>query len=195
MNDGGKHIGLLFGSFNPIHIGHLMLANFMKEFHEMDEVWMVVSPQNPFKNSEILIDGQLRLEMVQIALQGQAGYKSCDIEFRMPVPSYTIHTLRELIKEYPLHQFSMIMGSDNIQSIYKWKDGNEIPELFKIYIYPRLGSELKEKMEHKNLIYTDAPIIEISSTFIREQLQWGKNMEFFLPAGVSTYIQDNNLYK
>lgn len=190
-----KHIGLLFGSFNPIHIGHLVLANYMKEMHHLDEVWLVVSPQNPFKNSHDLIDGQLRLKMVEMALSGSSFCKVCNVEFEMPIPSYTIDTLDKLTETYPDIQFTMIMGTDNIQSIYKWKNGERILGSFEILVYPRLSSDTSSTFKHSNVIYTKAPVIDVSSTFIREQIGLGKNMSFFMPREVAAFVQEKKLYQ
>lgn len=193
--NGNKNIGLLFGSFNPVHVGHLILANYMKEIEELDEVWFMVSPLNPFKKSADLIDEQLRLQMVNIALEGQSEIKSCDIEFQMPIPSFTIDTLIKLKGIYQDYNFSLIMGTDNVIAIDKWKDGQQILDQFKVYIYPRVGYEVKKNNYHKNIKYTKAPIIEISSTYIRNSIAQGKKMTFFMPKGVAEFISQKKLYQ
>ena len=188
------HIGLLFGSFNPVHIGHLALANYMREMHGMGEVWFVVSPQNPFKQSSDLIDCADRLKMVEIALGGHRGYRACDVEFTLPIPSYTINTLNKLEGIYPDNQFSILMGSDNIQNIDKWKQSSEIIATHQLFVYPRPEFPVFDKNLHPNITITQAPLLDLSSTFIREQLKCGKNMCFFLPHGVDVYIMEKGLY-
>jgi nicotinate-nucleotide adenylyltransferase len=191
-----QHIGLLMGSFNPIHIGHLALANYMRVTCDMDQVWLVVSPQNPFKDETLLIDSSHRLKMVEIALNDQPDYKVCDIELTMPVPSYTIHTLDKLSELYPDKSFSLIMGSDNVLSINRWKDYERILQNHHLYIYPRPNAEMDmNKINHVHIRITHAPLLDISSTFIREQLKQGHDMRFFLPLGVSEYINKNHLYQ
>ncbi|MBN2167062.1 MAG: nicotinate-nucleotide adenylyltransferase [Marinilabiliaceae bacterium] len=189
-----KRVGLLFGSFNPIHIGHLTLARYMNCFDDIDEVWLVISPQNPFKNASDLINEQLRKQMVDIALKDEQTIKSCDIEFFMPLPSFTIDTLKALKEKYSNYSFSLIMGTDNIKSINNWKSGDEILNNFKIYIYPRFKNFDSSKIEHPNVCYTNAPIVEISSTEIRENIAKGYLMAEFLHPGVSDFIVSNSLY-
>jgi len=191
-----RHVGLLMGSFNPVHIGHLALANYMREMHQMDEVWLVVSPLNPFKDEVQLIDSQHRLAMVNVALQNQPGYCACDIELSMPVPSYSINTLDKLTELHPDIQFSIIMGSDNIQRITRWKDYERLLANHRLYIYPRPGYSLEDvDVNHEHIIMTQAPMIDISSTFIREMLRSGHQMHYFLPHGVQQYITENQLYQ
>jgi nicotinate-nucleotide adenylyltransferase len=189
-----RHIGLLFGSFNPVHVGHLVLANYMRETQNLHEVWMVVSPQNPFKESNTLIDGENRLKMVEIALHSQPGYKACGIELNLPRPSYTINTLSELQKTHPHHRFSIIIGSDNLSTLHRWKDIDKIQETHQFIVYPRPGYPAPLALP-ANIILTEAPQIDISSTYIRSQLKQGKDMSFFLPVGVSAYISQHHLYQ
>ena len=189
------HIGLLFGSFNPIHIGHLALANYMREVQGMDQVWLVVSPQNPFKDTSQLIDSHHRLQMAAIALAGQPHYKVCDIEMTMPVPSYTIDTLRALDAQYPGTQFSLIMGSDIIQTIAQWRNSADIVNHYHLYVYPRPGYPMPHTGEMpSNYVLTQAPMIDVSSTFIRQQISMGRDMRFYLPAGVGQYISEQGIY-
>lgn len=189
-----KHIGLLFGSFNPIHVGHLMLANYMRETIQMDEVWLIISPQNPFKESDELIDRSLRLEMAQMALKGQMNYRVSDIEFYLPLPSYTINTLEQLTQYHPECVFSIIMGSDNVMSIDRWKSYDKIIGSHKLFVYPRPGSDLSHIPVHTNIISVKAPQIEISSTFIRQSFREGKDMRFFMPEDVYHFIRQKKLY-
>lgn len=189
------HIGLLFGSFNPIHIGHLALANYMHEMQGLDEVWLVVSPQNPFKDTSELIDSTHRVKMAQMAIDGHAGYRVCDVELSMPVPSYTIDTLTLLKSKYPDCTFSLIMGTDIIQSIAGWRNGKEIVDQYRMYVYPRPGYEMPVTDHLPNVIVTNAPMMDVSSTFIRQQLHRGKSMCFFLPQGVEGYIREHGLYQ
>ncbi|PZX15171.1 nicotinate-nucleotide adenylyltransferase [Breznakibacter xylanolyticus] len=188
------HIGLLFGSFNPIHIGHLALANYMRETQAMDEIWLVVSPQNPFKISNDLTSGDQRLRMVQIALRNRPHYRACDVEMSMPVPSFTIDTLRVLEQQHPDVNFSLIMGTDIIQSIPQWRNGQEIVARYRLYVYPRPGYDLPDLEATPNVVVTDAPMLDVSSTFIRQHLKNGKDMCFYLPAGVDDYIREHALY-
>ena len=190
-----KHIGLLFGSFNPIHIGHLILANYMRETQQMDEVWLVVSPQNPFKESDSLIDSNLRLQMVELALTSHPGYQACNIELTMPTPSYTIHTLNKLSLLYPDICFSIIMGADNLQHIDQWKSSTEIINNHQLFIYPRLNYPIPHSPRHQNIVLTNAPIIEISSTFIRQCIHEGKDVRFLLPHEVYQFIKQHQLYR
>lgn len=190
------NIGIFSGSFNPIHIGHLILANYIVEFTEIEEIWFLVSPHNPLKSEGELIDENIRLEMTEIALKEYKKVKTCDFEFSMPRPSYTIDTLNALQAKYPQHKFTLIIGGDNWNVFESWREYDKILENYNLKVYPRLGyrisipSKLKEKVET-----LDSPIIEISSTFIREAIAEGKNVKAFLPDEVYEYILRNNLYK
>lgn len=191
-----QHIGLLMGSFNPIHIGHLALANYMLETCHLDEVWLVVSPQNPFKDESLLVESHHRLAMVNIALSHHLQYKACDIELEMPLPSYTVDTLSKLTELYPNKQFSIIMGSDNLQTLDRWKDYLNILNNHHLYIYPRPENPVDDiECLHPNITVTQAPLLDISSTFIRKMIKQGHRMQFFLPAGVDEYIHSNQLYQ
>lgn len=190
------NIGIFSGSFNPIHIGHVILASYIAEYTETDEVWFLVSPQSPFKSEDKLSDQQLRFEMTEIALKNYTKFKASDFEFTMPKPSYTINTLRALNRKYPEHDFSLIIGADNWKLFENWKEYDKILEEFKLKVYPRLGSQItiSEKLKQKVQVL-DSPIIEISSTFIREGIKESKNMKAFLPEGVYEYIIAKGLYK
>lgn len=187
--------GLLFGSFNPIHIGHLALANYILEYTYLDEIWFVVSPHNPFKESNDLAGEGKRLRMVKLAIEAEPRFKACDLEFQLPRPSYTINTLKELNQLYPTHQFTIIMGSDNLLSIDRWKDYSTIITDYRILVYPRPGYNVELLPENSTIQVIKAPLLDISSTMIREGLTQGKELRFLLPAGIYNYIQKEQLYQ
>lgn len=189
------HVGLFFGSFNPIHIGHTALANYMLSFTNMEEVWLVVSPQNPLKIKKQLLNQNDRLLMVNLALDDSNKIKSCNIEFKLPIPSYTINTLTHLKTKYPKYQFSLIMGHDNLKTFNKWKNYQLILKEFKIFVYPRQNSIPTEFDSHPNINITNAPLMDISSTFIRNALQNKKDIRFFLTQKVWEEIDSRNLYR
>ncbi len=186
--------GLFFGSFNPIHIGHLALANYIVEFTDIDKIWFVVSPHNPLKDKTILIDNVPRFEMVKLAIDGDSRFMACDVEFDMPMPSYTIDTLTILEKKHPDMQFVVIMGSDGLPTFDKWKDYEEIIRRFQRYVYPRNEIDLNDINSYKNIVLIDAPRIEVSSTFIRDSISKGHDLRHFLPPGVFDYIKDKKYY-
>lgn len=190
------NIGIFSGSFNPIHMGHVILANYIVEFTEIDEIWFLVSPQNPLKSAKELSNEQSRLEMARLALQKYAKFKVSDFEFQMPKPSYTIDTLRALREEYPEDTFSLIIGADNWNVFESWREYDKIWEEFNLKVYPRLGSRITipNKLKYK-VEALDSPILEISSTFIRESISEGKNISAFLPEGVYEYILEKGLYQ
>ncbi len=190
------NIGIFSGSFNPIHMGHVILANYIVEFTEIDEIWFLVSPQNPLKSAKELSNQQSRLEMTKLALQKYAKFKVSDFEFHMPKPSYTIDTLRALREKYPEDTFSLIIGADNWNVFESWREYDKIWEEFNLKVYPRLGSRITipNKLKHK-VEALDSPILEISSTFIRESISEGKNISAFLPEGVYEYIIEKGLYR
>lgn len=192
-----KNIGLYFGSFNPIHIGHLILANYLAEHSNLDEIWLVVTPQNPFKDKKSLLDNASRLEMVALSLKEYDKLKPCDIEFHLPQPNYTIDTLIHLEEKYPQHSFSLIMGEDNLKSFHKWKNYEVILCRYLIYVYPRLseGKVLDALQGHEHIVYIKTPIIELSATAIREDIAQGKDVRPMLPAQVWSYIDKWGFYK
>ncbi len=190
-------IGLYFGTFNPIHIGHLVIANHMAEFAGLDQVWMVVTPHNPFKKKDTLLADNIRLELVYLATEDYPKIKPSDIEFRLQQPNYTVHTLAHLQDKFPQHEFALLMGEDNIRSLHKWKNFEVILENHEIYVYPRLSGEAANPMfdNHPKIHRIDAPVMEISATFIRESLKNKKNIRPLLPEKVWQYIDHNNLYR
>lgn len=188
----GKQIGLFFGSFNPIHHGHLMLANYLLTEVPFDEIWFVVSPHNPHKSKENLAGEYHRLEMVNLAIADFGKFRALDIEFSMPQPSYTIDTLVRLQEKYPKYHFSLIIGSDNLSTFHKWKNYELILKNFSVVVYPRKDYELSTDFDVK---VVKAPLIEISSSFIREQIKKGKEIKFYLPEKVYDYIEKCGLYK
>jgi nicotinate-nucleotide adenylyltransferase len=190
-------IGLYFGTFNPIHIGHLIIANHMAEHADLDQVWMVVTPHNPLKKKSTLLDDYHRLQMVYLATEDYPKLKPSDIEFKLPQPNYTVTTLVHLEEKYPHHQFSLIMGEDNLKSFHKWKNYEAILAHHEIYVYPRISSETEnlELKNHPKIHMIDAPVVEISSTFIRENIKLGKNVRPLVPTKVWEYIDHNLFYK
>lgn len=189
------NIGLFFGSFNPIHIGHLAIANYMVEFSAIDQVWFVVSPHNPLKKKESLLDDYQRLDMVFEAIKNDDRFRVSDIEFSMPKPSYTIDTLTYLKEKFPEHNFQLILGSDNLYSFHKWKNPEQIIKNYKRLIYPRPGFNSEEINKHENIEVINAPLMEISSSFIRKSIHEGKNIRHFLPDAVYQIIDRMNFYK
>lgn len=191
------NIGLYFGTFNPIHIGHLIIANHMVESSDLDEVWLVVTPHNPHKKKSTLLADHHRLEMVYQATKDYLKIKPSDIEFKLPQPNYTVNTLAYISEKYPQHQFSLIMGEDNLKNFHKWKNYKVILENHSVYVYPRLydGATETQFQNHKKVIKIQAPIMQISSTMIREAIKEGKNVEPLLPLCVWKYIDEMNFYK
>jgi nicotinate-nucleotide adenylyltransferase len=187
--------GLFFGSFNPIHIGHLALANFFLAEELMKEVWFVVSPQNPLKEKSGLLDERQRLHMVNIALADFPKMKASNIEFKMPQPSYTIDTLVRLTEKYAKREFALIMGSDNLETFHKWKNYEEILKRYKIFIYPRPGFTGGKLKEHPAVKFTKAPIMEISSTQIRKWVKEKKDVRFFMQKDAWLYMTEMNFYR
>jgi len=194
MNKKAK-IGLYFGSFNPVHSGHLMIGSFMAEYSDLKEVWFVVSPQNPLKEKTSLLPDYHRLALLNVAIENDARFKSCDIEFRLPQPSYTINTLTFLKEKYPQKEFSLIMGSDNLESLHKWKNFQQILDQYSIYAYPRPGTDGGEFKNHSKVQWVNAPLLEISSSFIRSGIKGKKDMSYFLPEKVYEYIQEMHFYE
>lgn len=188
-------IGIFSGSFNPIHIGHLILANYIVEYTDVDEVWFVVTPHNPLKEESSLLDEQERLNMVELAVKPYRKLHASDIEFSLPRPSYTLDTLKALSRAYATHEFCLIIGGDNWESFSAWKGYQEIIDNYKIFVYPRLDAKITVSTKLKNKVeILDSPIIEISSTSIREALEEGKCVRPYLPDEVFDYITEKKLY-
>lgn len=190
-------VGLYFGTFNPIHVGHLIIANHLAEHSNLDQIWLVVTPQSPFKKKQSLLDNYQRLEMVYQATKDYKHLNPSDIEFSLPQPNYTINTLTYLKEKHPKHDFSLIMGEDNLKSFHKWKNYNIILENHDIYVYPRLSDGKIETQfhGHERIHHVQAPIIQLSSTFIRKSIKAGKNIKPMLPENVWNYVSEMNFYK
>lgn len=189
------HIGLFFGSFNPVHVGHMVLANYMASFTDLEEVWFVVSPHNPLKEKSSLLNQNQRLHMVNLAIGDNNKLKSSNIEFGLTQPSYTINTLAHLKEKYPQHRFSLIMGEDNLQSFTKWKNYEEILKNHLIYVYPRPNCNSEDLKTHSSIIMTEAPLMDISSTIIRQAIKDKKDVSFFVPPAVWQYLDEMSFYK
>jgi len=185
-------IGLFFGSFNPVHIGHLIIANVMQDQTDLDEVWFVVSPQNPLKKQNSLIHEFDRHKMVELAIADHFYFRATDVEFHMPRPSYTIDTLTYLSDKNPQHQFKLIIGGDNLTHFHKWKNYEAILELYGLYVYPRPG-EIPE-LKHFNIRFVEAPLMDISATFIRKSIKNGHSVKYLLPQAVEDYIRNKKLF-
>lgn len=191
------NIGLFFGTFNPIHIGHLTIANHMAEYSDLDQVWFVVTPQSPFKVKNSMLDDHQRLEMVYRATRDYPKLRPSDIEFGLPQPNYTINTLVYLQEKFPEHHFALIMGEDNLKSFHKWKNYEVILENHDIYVYPRLSEGTVDTQfdTHPKIHHIAAPIMELSSTFIRSSIKEGKNVRPMLPEHVWDYLDEMNFYR
>jgi nicotinate-nucleotide adenylyltransferase len=187
-------IGLFFGSFNPIHIGHLIIASYMANHTDLDQVWLVVSPHNPLKEKSDLINMYDRLEMSKLATEDADNIRVSDVELKLPQPSYTIDTLTHLHEKYPEHQFSLIMGSDNLVSLKKWKNYELILRDYHIHVYPRPGFENAELLNHPAVHMTDTPLMELSATFIRKSVKEKKSIQYFVADKVLRFIESKNLY-
>jgi nicotinate-nucleotide adenylyltransferase len=188
-------IGLFFGSFNPIHTGHLIIANYMANHTDLDQVWLVVSPHNPLKKKTDLINMYDRLEMARLATENAVNIRVTDVEFKLPQPSYTIDTLTHLKERYPEHEFTLIMGSDNLVSLKKWKNYELLLRDYHIAVYPRPGHGDSDLASHPAVTMTSTPLMELSSTFIRHSIRTGLNMMFFVPDKVLEFIDSKNLYR
>ncbi len=187
--------GLFSGSFNPIHIGHLVLANYLCEYESLDELWFMVTPRNPLKKEEELLNDAKRVELVKLAIKGYPKFKVSDFESTLPQPSYTVNTLRALSTRYPTHNFTLIIGADNWNIFDKWKNYQEILENYSLLIYPRPGYPLERLPLPSNVKLTTSPLMEISSTFIRNAFRQGKDIRYYLHPEVFKKIKRENLYK
>lgn len=189
-----RKIGLYFGSFNPIHIGHLIIANHMINFTDLSRVWFVVSPCNPLKNKESLLNERHRLYMVKLAIDNNPNFKASDIEFKLSVPSYTVNTMAYLTEEYPQYEFCLIMGSDNLQGIRKWKNYAVLLENYDIYVYPRPNTDVSEWKLNPKIHFVDAPQMDISATNIRKIVKEKKSIQYLVPEVVAKYIDEMMFY-
>lgn len=195
-------IGLFFGTFNPIHVGHLIIANQMAQHPSIDQVWLVVTPHNPHKEKSTLLADHLRLDMVRDAIYDSPHLKASDIEFYLPKPNYTVSTLTHLQEKYPTHEFSLLLGADNLRSFQKWYNWEQILAHHKLYVYPRIAeadtdlSAVEELTKHPNIEFVhDVPVLGISASFVRAQLATGNNCTFLLTEPVLKYITDRGLYQ
>ena len=198
-----KKIGLYFGTFNPIHVGHLIISNYMVGYTNLDEIWFVVSPLNPLKKKESLLEDYHRLNLVKIAIEQNPKLKACDEEFNLPIPSYTINTLTYLKEKYLDYEFNLIMGEDNLRSFKKWKNHEQILKSHYLYVYPRALTAQEEidndsernTFNHPKIIKCDAPIMKISSSFIRKAIYENKDVRYLLTPEVFKYVDEMNFYK
>ncbi len=185
---------LFFGTFNPIHIGHLIIAEYIVENYDLKELWFVITPSNPLKKKSSLLDEHHRYYMVNLAIEDDGRFRASDVEFKLPYPSFTAHTLAYLQERYPNKEFVLIMGEDNLESIEKWKNWEFILENYQIYVYPRVGYDGGKYKNHTSVTLIDAPRIEISATYIRESLKVRKKVKYMLPAKVEQYIDEMGFY-
>lgn len=190
-----KKIGLFFGSFNPIHIGHLAIANYIIEFSDIEQLWFIVSPQNPLKQKKTLLEDYHRLELTRLAVDDDDRFYVSDIEFNMPKPSFTIDTLAYLSEKFPGREFQLVMGADGLRTFSKWKNAELLEEKYHRLVYPRPGISDEVYRSHKNITVIDAPIMEISSSFIREAIRLGKDVKYFLPDATYRYIREMHFYE
>ncbi|RAK66742.1 nicotinate (nicotinamide) nucleotide adenylyltransferase [Hymenobacter edaphi] len=189
-----RRVGLLFGSFNPIHVGHLILANHLATRTDLEAVWLVVSPQSPFKVGEELLPEQARLQLVQLAIVGNERLRVLDIEFRLPKPSYTIDTLDELRRQYPGTEFVLLMGGDNLPGLPRWKSADRLLTEFEVYVYPRPGYALPEPLPAKVRV-VEAPLLDISATFIRTSIRAGQSIRYLVPEAVEREIEAQGYWR
>lgn len=190
-----KKTGLFFGSFNPIHVGHLIIANSMLTGSELEEVWFVVSPQNPLKERSTLLADHHRLQMVRVAIEENYKMRACDVEFHLPMPSYTVVTLAHLGELYPDREFSLIMGSDNLDNFHRWRNYEHILENYEIYVYPRPGHDGGDLASHPHVHLVDVPMMDISSSYIRERISKRQSVEYLLTEPVYKYLTEMHFYE
>jgi nicotinate-nucleotide adenylyltransferase len=189
-------VGLFFGSFNPVHTGHLLIANYFVQFTDLTQIWFMVSPQNPFKINDQLLDENIRLHLMQLAINGDERFVASNFEFNLPRPSYTVNTLEALRKQFPEITFVPIIGGDNLQSFHLWKDYTVILEHHDILVYRRAGFHENPLLaNHPKIKIFEVPLLNISSTYVREMLQAGKSVKYLVPDKVGEYIEQHNLYR
>ena len=203
------NVGLYFGTFNPIHVGHMVIASYMSEHTGLDQVWFVVTPQNPLKNKKSLLQDSHRLALVREAVDESPSLKASDIEFGLSKPNYTTNTLAHLIVKYPRHTFSLIMGEDNLRNFHKWRNYEHILNEHQIFVYPRVltlqeesegitinNSQIEKLKKEKNVVYCEgAPVMKISASFIRQAIKEGKDVRFLLTEPVHKYVEEMHFYK
>jgi len=203
------NIGLYFGTFNPIHVGHLVIANYMADFTDLDQVWLIVSPHNPLKEKSTLLTDLHRLALVKIAIDDNPKLRASDIEFSLPKPSYTATTLAYLKDNYPQHNFALIMGEDNLRTLHKWYNHDVILKNHKIYVYPRVLTVQEEAevtginshigndfADNANVVFCDdAPVMKVSASFVRNAIRDGKDVRYLLTEPVHKYIEEMNFYR
>ena len=189
-------VGLFFGTYNPVHVGHMVIANYMVEFTDLDQIWLVVTPQNPFKQKQSILKDYDRLHLVRLAIGDDQRLKASDIEFKLPQPNYTATTLVYLKEKFPEKEFALIMGADNLNHFHKWKNHDEIIKNYDLYVYPRMESnEGGELRHHYKVNYVEAPVMKISSSFIRKAIKEGKNVRHYMPSEVAKYVDEMNFYR
>lgn len=187
-------VGLYFGSFNPVHVGHMIIANYMIDNTELDALWMVVTPHNPFKKKASLARGHDRLHLVTLAIGDNHKIRASNLEFDLPQPTYTIDTLAYASQKYPQHEFSIIMGGDNLASLHKWKNYEFLLDNYTVYVYKRPSYELPELATHHNVSICEAPLLNISSSYIRQLLKDKKSIQYLVPDAVYNYINGSSMY-
>lgn len=185
---------MFFGSFDPVHMGHLIIGEYFLNDCSIGQVWFIITPQNPFKADTELTGEQVRKEMLELAIDGVEGFKACDVEFNLPPPHYTVNTLKVLMENYPEREFVLLIGGDNLQVFHKWKNWEQILEMMPVYVYPRPGFSLEGFEKYPRIIKTNAPMVEISSSAIRKNLADGLSARFQVPLKVYEYIVDKKLY-
>jgi nicotinate-nucleotide adenylyltransferase len=188
-------IGLFFGSFNPVHIGHLIIANYMATQTDLERVWLVVSPQNPLKHKKTLARDHDRLHLVRLGIGDNPRLEASNVEFNLPKPSYTVDTLAHLKEKYPEREFALIMGGDNLASLHLWKNYEHLLEAYDIYVYQRPGIALGAYENHPRVRVVEAPLLDISATYIRECLRLGKSVRYLVPDAVFEYLESGQLYR
>lgn len=199
-------VGLYFGTFNPVHVGHLIIANYMADHTELDQVWLVVTPQNPIKLKSTLLADYHRLAMVRLAIEDNNKLRASNIEFELPKPSYTVQTLAYLREKYPEHRFALIMGEDNLRTFHKWRNHEEIIAHHELYVYPRALTESEREdqmklepapalLKHPNVKLCDAPVMKVSASFIRNAIRDGKDVRYLLTEPVFRYVEEMHFYR
>lgn len=200
-------VGLYFGTFNPIHVGHLIISNYMADYTDLDQVWLVVTPQNPLKQKSSLLADYHRLALVRTAVEDNPKLRASNIEFDLPKPSYTVNTLAHLIDAHPEIDFALIMGEDNLRTLHKWKNHEEILQHHRIYVYPRALTEVEREevtaiatttnqfLQHPNVEMCDAPVMKVSASFIRKAIKEKKDVRYLLTEPVYKYVTEMHFYE